>query len=134
MILDTTNKFSDAQAITVTAVSTDVIDLGVAGRDIGIGETIPLYITVDTAFDNLTSLTVSVQTSTDEVFTSPITVVSTGAILLAELVDGYVFNLDRFTAGIDGQYIRLNYVVAGTAASVGNITAAVTAGNQANGN
>ena len=37
MILDAQNQFSSAQALTATADSTNVIDLGVA-REIGVGE------------------------------------------------------------------------------------------------
>jgi hypothetical protein len=132
MILDSTNKFSASQAITATVVSTNVIDLGVGGRNIGIGEPIPLYIGVDETFDALTTLRATVQTSTDIAFSSPTQVVLTNEVALAELVAGYVFNLDRFTRGVNERYVRLNYTVTGTAPTVGTITAAVTAGNQAN--
>ena len=36
MILDNTNKFSSEQVVTVTAASTNVIDLGVSLRDVDI--------------------------------------------------------------------------------------------------
>jgi hypothetical protein len=70
-ILDRQILFSNEQAITATAASTDVVDLG-ANRDIGAGE--PLYVLVQVmqAFDNLTSLTIALQTSATENFASPV--------------------------------------------------------------
>ena len=52
MHLDAQNMFSDAQAVTTTAISTNVIDLGPTTdnttRDVGTGEPLYLVITVDT--------------------------------------------------------------------------------------
>ena len=132
MIFDSTNKFSASQAITVTAASTNVIDLGVGLRDVGIGDTIPLFVGVDADFATLDSLVVNVETSVDEAFSSPIVVVSTGAIVVGDLVAGYQFNVDRITKGVEGRYLRLSYTVAGSAATAGSITAGITAGNQSN--
>jgi hypothetical protein len=60
MIFDMQTLLSDAQAITATAASTNIIDLGPinAGfaRDIGKGRHIPLRVQVVEAFNNLTSL------------------------------------------------------------------------------
>ena len=50
MILDSLLKFSDAQALTATADSTNVIDLS-NDRDIGIGEPMALVVTVGVAAD-----------------------------------------------------------------------------------
>lgn len=132
MIFDSTNKFSTDQAIVATAASTNVIDLGVTGRNIGIGESVPVYIEVTEDFNNLTSLQVTLQTDDSEDFSGAVNVIQTAPILLASLVSGYVFNLNILTAGIEGRYMRLNYTVAGTAPTTGQITAGVTAGNQAN--
>ena len=49
MIMDAQLLFSDAQAITAAAGSTNTIDLG-AVRDIGTGENLYLVVTVDVAF------------------------------------------------------------------------------------
>jgi ACR3 family arsenite efflux pump ArsB len=72
MIIDQTNVYSDSQAITATAASTNIVDVGAAGtafgaaaavaRDIGKATEIPLYLSVTEAFNNLTSLKVSFQT------------------------------------------------------------------------
>ncbi len=133
MILDSTLKFSADQAVTDTAVSTNVIDLGVSGRDIGIGETVPLRVSVTESFATLTSLTVSVETSDTENFASSDVVIQTGAVPVASLVNGYVFNINEVPKGVVGRYMRLNYTVAGTTATAGAITAGITAGNQNNG-
>ena len=132
MIIDSTNKFSAEQAVTASAVSTNVIDLGVTGRNIGVGETVPLYIRVTEDFATLTSLQVIVQTDDAENFSGAVDVVQTADIPVASLVDGYVFNLNALTLGIEGRYLRLSYVVTGSSASAGKISAYITAGNQAN--
>ena len=85
MITDLTTLLSNAQAITATANSTNILDLGAPGpipgpngtalqRDPGKGEPIPLLVTVVQSFNNLTSLKISIQVSTDTAFTSPVTV------------------------------------------------------------
>ncbi len=133
MIFDSTNKFSDSQAVTASAASENVIDLGVSGRDIGVGHPACLHIEVDEDFATLTSLNVSLQTDDDEAFGSAVTVVSTGEIALADLVNGYVFAPIHLPKNIDGQYVRLYYTVTGTDATAGSITAGIVMGNQLNG-
>lgn len=132
MIFDSTNKLSTAQAFTATAVSTNVIDLGVAGRDIGNGESVPLYVGVNTTFTGLTSLQVVVQASVDEAFTVPIVILQSPVVLAASLVAGYQFAITEAPINIEARYLRLSYVVVGTA-TAGSIDAGVTMGNQRNG-
>lgn len=132
MIFDLTNKFSSEQAVTATAASTNVVDLGVTSRDIGIGEVIPVWVGVDVDFAGLTSLQVSVQTDDAENFASAVTVVQTGAVLLADLKAGYEFAIQSIPKNALGRYVRVNYTVVGTG-TAGTITAGVTAGNQQNG-
>jgi hypothetical protein len=132
MIFDSTNKFSSSQALTVTAASENVIDLGVTNRDIGNGEVIPVYIEVDVALEGLTSLQVAIQTDDAEGFGSAVTVVSSGAILAADLIAGYQFAVVHVPLHVLGRYMRLNYVVVGTA-TAGSVVAGITMGNQQNG-
>lgn len=139
MIFDATNLFSDQQAITATAVSTNVIDLGATDtpkhavnaitRDIGKGKPIALRVQVTEDFATLTSLTVTVQKDTVEGFGSPETVAVSPAIPVADLVAGYVFPLPAVVRGQDQRYMRLNYTVAGTNASAGKITAGLVFDN-----
>ncbi len=128
MIFDSTNKFSTLQAVTATAASTNVIDLGVSDRDIGVGEHVPFWIGVDADFAGLTSIQVTVQTDDAENFSGAVDVVQTGVIALADLVNGYQFSIDKAPKNLLGRYVRLNYTVDGTG-TAGTISAGITMGN-----
>lgn len=139
MIFDRTLLFSNAQAITATAASTDIVDLSATGtvfgaaaalvRDIGKGQQIPIDIQVVEAFNNLTSLTIAVQTATDAAFTTPVTVQSQ-TLALADLTAGRVSSITFVPPGVKQRYVRLLYTVTGTAPAAGKITAGVVAGVQ----
>ena len=140
MIFDSTNRFSDAQAITATANSTNTIDLGATGRvvggtvnlvrDIGMGQPIPLRIQVVEAFNTLTSLSVSIQTDDNEAFSSA-TQVEFQTIPLAGLTVGAVFNgLYHVPPKTSERYMRLLYTVVGTAPTLGKITAGFVMAHQ----
>lgn len=138
MILDNQTLLSNAQAITADAGSTNQIDLSPRAsglvRDIGPGKPIPLLVQVVEAFNNLTSIVVSVQTDEDSAFGSPTTVASTGEIPLASLVAGYQFNLDYIPRNTQERYMRLYYDITGVAPTTGKITAGVVhGGHQTNG-
>lgn len=142
MIFDKTLLLSDGQAITATAASTNVIDLGATGtplgssvaltRDIGIGDgCVELAVDVTATFNNLTSLQVTVQTSPDNATWTDLE--SGRAVPLASLVAGYQFFVpSRFPEGTRARYVRLNYTVVGTAPTTGAITAGAVAGRQTN--
>lgn len=136
MIFDQQSILSDAQAITATAASTNVIDLGPIAtgivRDIGKGTQTPLLIQVVESFNNLTSLTVALQTDDNEAFSSAKTVWSE-VVVLASLTAGYVVIPEFIPRGTNERYMRLNYTVTGTAPTTGKITAGITMGNQSNG-
>lgn len=139
MIFDNTLLFSKAQAITADAASTNVIDLRALGtsyghaaallRDLGIGTKIPLLVQVVQAFNTLTSLTIILQGSVDEAFTSPI-VISSESKLLAALTVGAQFTIDFIPRGASYRYIRMYYDVVGTNPTLGQITAGVVAAVQ----
>lgn len=128
MILDKENLFSDDQAITASAASTNVVDLGVS-RDIGKGVPVPVLIQVTADFATLTSLTAEIETSDDEGFSSSETLATSGAIPAADLVAGYQFPMQYMPLGTK-RYVRVNYTVAGTNASAGTVTAGVVAAHQ----
>ena len=136
MIFDRQSILSVAQAITATAASTNVIDLGPIAtgivRDIGKGTQTPLLIQVVESFNNLTSLTVALQTDDNEAFSSAKTVWSE-VIVLASLTAGFVAIPEFIPRGTNERYMRLNYTVTGTAPTTGKITAGITMGNQSNG-
>jgi len=120
MILDKELEFSDGQAITATAVSTNVIDLGQT-VDVAPGVPLKIRLQIDEAFDNLTSLNVAVQTDTVENFASE-TVLFSKDIVLADLVAGADFDLGILPEGCQ-QYLRLDYTVTGTNPSAGSVSA-----------
>lgn len=141
MILDSTLLFSDAQAITGDAGSTNYIDLGATGtpyggsalvRDIGPGCRIPMFVSVGTAFDNLTSLTINLQVDDNTSFSSATTVASV-TYLLAQLTAGALLDFpDYVPQGTDERYFRLQYDVTGTNPTAGTITAGIVAAKQTN--
>lgn len=143
MIVDNTLVLSDSQAVTVTAGSTNVIDLGATGTpygasaalvaDVGKGNDIPLIIEVTEAFATLTSLTFSLETDDNAAFSSPTTVASGPAVPVASLTLGAVINFPaRLPIGTNERYLRLKYTVAGTTATAGKIFAGIVAARQTN--
>jgi len=130
MILDKENLFSDDQAVTTTAASTNVIDTG-AAKDSGPGTPMRVLAQVSEAdFAGGTSIAVALQTATDAAFSSPVTLFTTAAIALADLVAGYQFAIGMVPKGAL-RYLRLNYTVVGTM-SAGKITAGIVFDKQQN--
>lgn len=142
MHLDEQALFSDQQAITATAASTNYIDLGAANtppggsnaikRDIGGGNDMPLLIQVTEAFNNLTNLKVDVEVDDNTSFSSA-KVVGTATVVLADLVAGKKIPPFNVPIGTDERYMRLNYTVTGTAPTAGKVTAGIAGGLQTNG-
>ena len=117
MILDSLLKFSDAQALTATADSTNVIDLG-NDRDIGKGEPMALVVTVGVAADFTTGdETYQFQLETDDnaAFSSA-TVVGDVTVAAANLAAG-----DKVVIPLgqtNERYLQARYVLGGTSPSV----------------
>jgi hypothetical protein len=126
MRLDSQAIFSDAQAITKTDVSTNVVKLASTEHgltEIAFGKEIPLLIQVVEDFNNATSVKVGVQTSATEDFSSVTTLVE-ATLALADLKAGKKFPIKSVPAGNKG-FMRLYYTVTGTAPTTGKITAGV---------
>jgi len=143
MIMDASLLFSDGQAVTATAASTNVIDLGATGtifgassavvRDIGAGSRVPLVITVTESFNNLTSIIVTIETDDNSSFSSATTVWTSPTYTLAQLATGAKYLLpDMFPVGVNERYVRLKYTLAGTTPTTGKITAGVVLARQTN--
>jgi hypothetical protein len=128
MILDKQALFSDQQAITATAASTNVIDLGGHLLDAGWGNSIPLLFQVTQDFNTLTSLTVALQASDDPAFGSSATVFSE-VVPLSRLKAGARISQKVIPYNTVGRYLRLYYTVTGTAPVAGKVTAGITLGN-----
>lgn len=122
MILDAQNLFSDDQAITATAVSENVIDLGAAGA--GKGEPLNLLIQVTEDFATLTSLQVEVQTDDNSAFSSAKVLTLSDDIAAADLVAGKQFAINALPHGLE-RYVRLRFIVTGTNATAGKVVAGI---------
>lgn len=144
MIFDAQLKLSDAQAVTATALSTNVIawpdngtvhgEAAAIARDLGKGVPIPLLIQVVEDFATLTSLTITVETSANSNMTSSTVLVSSPAIPAATLKAGYRPAIPSvLPEQAVGKYFAVRYTVAGSAATAGKITAGIVAGVQTNG-
>lgn len=139
MILSAQQTFSDDQAITATAISTNVIDTGARGTpfgavaalngDIGKGTLVPFLFQVTESFNNLTSLTVAIEQGAT---TSLGTVVESTTVPLASLTVGYQLPIQVLPKGLTGRYIGMRYTVTGTAPTTGKVVAGITMGVQTN--
>ena len=128
MMTDAQLLFSDAQAITVDAASTNVIDLG-AVRQIGQGEPMGIAILVDVAADFTTgdeTYEFELQTDDSEAFGSAADV-HQQLITAARLTAGslHVIPLSPSILPLLERYIRLRYDVSGTTPTI-TVTAWLT--------
>lgn len=138
MILDLESLFSDDQALTVTAVSTNLIDLGATGtpplssnalvRDIGPGTPIEILIQLTVASGGTApTLIVTMEMDTLVGFGSA-TVIATSATLTGGAV-GDRLSITYVPDGATERFIRLNYTLAGTAPTY-TVTSGIVMGRQ----
>jgi hypothetical protein len=136
MILDKNLILSELQAVTATAISANVIDLGINGivayeaaaaaMNLGAGNEIPFLLMVNEDFAALTSLTVTIETSAAAALTSPTVLYTSGAIPLATLKAGYKLPIRWMPDAPLLRYLGIRYTVTGTDASAGKVSAAVS--------
>ena len=126
MILDEQGLFSNKQAITESCVSENVLDMG--KREVSFGTPVGLFIQIAETFNNLTSLSIKVQTSMEEDFSSNVDLVEQ-KMLLDELTKGAVSSIKFLPKGNLG-FLRLVYTVEGTNPTQGAIIAGVVDGVQ----
>ena len=123
------------QAVTVTANSTNVIDLSLA-RDVGEGDDLYVSFSVGTAFTaaGAATLTPTVVVSAADTRTTPTTLGTGGTIAVASLVAGYTFvirvNPQLFyssttNSSLGLRYLGVIYTVATGPMTAGTITADV---------
>lgn len=146
MIFDKTLQFSDQQAITVTAASTNAIDFGVMGRayghaadlsrDVAKSVKIPLLIQVTETFDTAAedgTLKIDIELDSTDTFT-PDKTITIGTFTEAELVAGFQVPWTLLPQGINLRYARLKFTVGGAGAfTAGKISAGIVAAVQTNG-
>lgn len=118
MYIDKQLQLSDAQAVTVDAISTNVIDLGVAGRNLGAMGNLMIAISVGVAADFTTgdeTYTFIARNSAAAAMSSP-TDVASRTILASALTAGSVHYLP--IPKTDLRYLGLYFDVGGTTPSV----------------
>jgi hypothetical protein len=137
-ILDAQLLLSDAQAVTSTEASDNIIDLGPlhadnTERDIGQGEGLRLVIITDTTALSTGSSTVTFALQTDDTstFGSATTLWQSSAIAKATLVAGYRVADIAIPKGCE-KYLRLNYTVATADLTAGAFTAFLCKDSQDN--
>lgn len=120
MFLDNDLMFSNAQAVTAAAASTNVVDLGPlggsptanTGRDIGVSD-LYIFLSVDTTMTDSGSnsvVDVTIQTDTDEAFGSALTVATLFQIpALSVAGTKWFFKMPPETTVPYERYIRLLY-------------------------
>lgn len=141
MLTSVQQEFSNAQAITTTEASTNLIDLGATGtvhgapaalvRDIGKGNPIPIYVRLDVAAGGTSpTLVVTVETDDNSGFASA-TVRATSNTIAGGAAGEEVWLNVYLPEGSNERYLRLNYTTGGTTPTH-TITAGVVAAKQSN--
>lgn len=109
MYLDFENLYCNKQQVLASAASENIIDHEVV--EIGPGEPIEVIVQVTEDFD-AGPLTVALETSEDEAFTTPVVLQTTADIDQADLTAGYQFSLSTVPIHML-RYSRLNITVGG---------------------
>jgi hypothetical protein len=123
MMYDKLNTFGTEQAVTATAASTDIIDLG-AVRDIGNGEPLELVIlcTETATASGSATVTFDLETDDNSGFSSAVVLASSGAIGKAALTAGTEVLRVKVPLNVE-RYLRINYTVATGPLTAGKFTA-----------
>ncbi|WP_320176075.1 Bbp16 family capsid cement protein [Maridesulfovibrio sp.] len=129
MYLDKELCFCDEQAVTASAVSQNVINVG---EDCGSGGNVRLKVMVDGEdFATLTSLRVGVQASGTDDFSLFDTLFESGSMPVAELKQGYSFPLPSLPVTHKG-FLRLSFTVTGSNATAGKVSGYLIMDDQTN--
>jgi len=127
MILDKLLMFSEAQAVTASAASNDVIDLGpIDGtrRDIGVGYPLEFWATVNTTAAAAGAATVNIQLQTSPDNSTWTTLSTSGDLALSALTSGKRVMSQKVPQGVQ-RYLRVNYVVGTGPLTAGAFTAGI---------
>lgn len=111
MYVDNNTFLSNAQAVTATAVSTNIIDTQAASEAVGTECYIEFLVNTAATAAGAATVQFELQTATDAAFTAPVTLFITGAIGKATLVAGYRPAVVRIPTG-SLRFLRANYTVA----------------------
>lgn len=137
MILNKNLILSEAQAITATAISANVIQWPANGipygeaaaivRNLGPGTPMPILLQVVEDFATLTSLTITLETADNAALSSnAVVLASSGALAAAVLLAGYKPSFLRYMPDATMKaFLGLRYTVGGSNATTGKMTAAI---------
>lgn len=130
MIQDKKNMFDEANAITATRNSTNVILTGSPGalaRNVGVGEELTISITVDETFTaaGAGTLTIAIVTDDNAALTSPTILYQTAALALAALVAAQEPIHLKVPIATYEAYLGLVYTVATGPMTAGKVTAGI---------
>jgi hypothetical protein len=117
MYLDAKHLFSDAQALTATAASTNVVDLG-SDSNLGIGEPMVVVVSLDVAADDANgdeTYSVALQTDDNDSFSSAAELASRTITRGDAAGTKYVLGVPADTSA--ERYLRLNFTLGGTTPS-----------------
>jgi hypothetical protein len=134
MYIDKDLVMSDDQAVTITANSTHLIDLGDDSslvQALNSKGNLELLVQVTETFVGGTSVAVTLKSDNDVAFGSPLTVLDSGAVVTASLVQGYQFKFGKLPR-INEQYIRMTYTCVGNTYTAGKIFATLVIDRQTN--
>ena len=139
MIMDKLLEFSDAQAVTATAISANVADLYPLGnqtvtnltRDIGTGEDIYLVVQPATTMTGAGTLTISLESDDNVGLTSATVHFQSSAIPVATLTAGYQAVKIKLPAGAYERYLGVRYTIAGGPFTGGTMDAFLVKDQQA---
>ena len=129
MIIDKNLQLSDAQAVTASAASTNVIDLGAAYQEVAQGGMLHLVVSVPTTVTAAGAATVTValqQSADNSTYTD---VVVSPAIGKASLAAGAQVVLP-VPPGLASRYLRAYYTVATGPLTAGTFSANIVSGIQ----
>jgi hypothetical protein len=131
MYIDASQKMSDEQAVTASAASTNIIDLGTGGKGAVDQDLIVLVDEAATASGSAT-VTIALQSDDNAAFSSATTVFTTAAIGKAALTLNSVAVKVRISH-ITERYVRVYYTVATGPLTAGKFTACLVNNAQADG-
>lgn len=127
MYLDSQLEFSDAQAVTASAASENIIDLGSAQVNAGVGEELYLVVQVQTAMTDVGSdstVAVTLEGDDNEAFASATTVQTIGTFA-ATSAAGTKLVARLQPEAITERFLRIQYTVAGGDLTTGSFDAAI---------
>jgi hypothetical protein len=138
MILDDQNTLSDLQAVTATAISANVIDLGPLGgiptanltRDIGTGNDLYFYCVVTTTFTagGAATLTLTIESDDNVGLASPTVHFTSAVHAVASLVAGFEIAKVELPPALYQRYLGARYTIATGPMTAGNLSAYIATG------